>query len=286
MDVGVDGMIQFTGQNVDLTRGRLTMESSGANVFGTGYFGLNTNSVTIGNTTYIIVPGWDPSIYLAANFAESALIPVQPITLYLPNSTAYFQIDSPNPSNNIIRSVFIEDTSGSNVTYSVYFDSANLGFGGGAVTIEWTGSYQDNATGTYYNDYLYLNNNYLESVATNDGTLGAIPFNFTFTESNTKQIVQAPAPAGFLNVFPSGPVTNRYAFMNAQLTAGTATPSQVVNQALTNLPGRIQINASHELNLAMAQINGPNYMSLQSTNQLTAAPAPPFKCPILTSTWA
>ena len=287
VDVGVDGMIQFTGQNVDLTRGRLTMESGGANVFGTGYFGLNTNSVTIGNTTYLIIPGWDPSVYLDANSAMSALVPIAPPSpvlypfpvLYLTNSTAYFQIDSPNPSNNIVRSVFIEDTSGSNVTYNVYFDTAGIGFGGGNVTIEWTGSYQDNATGTDYNNYLYLNNNYLESVATNDGTLGSIPFNFTFTESKTKQIVQAPALAGFANVFPSGALTNRYAYMNAQLAAGTATPSQVVNLSVTNLPGRIQINASHELNLALAQISGPNYMSLQSTNQFDGSPGASIQVP-------
>src|SRR5208282_4286462 len=108
-----------------------------------------------------------------------------------------------------------------NVAYNVYFDSAGLGFGGGAVTIEWVGSYQNIATGNSYNNYLYLNNNYLESVATNDGVLGAIPLNFTFTESPVKQIFQAPAAAGFYNVFPAGTVTNRYAFMNAQLSAGT-----------------------------------------------------------------
>ena len=279
VDVGVDGLIQFTGQNVDLTRGRLTMDSSGVSVFGTGYFGLNVNTVTNGNTIYIDTPGWDPSIYLGPNYAESALFPIQPIYLYLPNFTAFFQIDSPNPSNNIIRSVFIEDTSGSNVAYNVYFDTAGAGFGGGNVTIEWTGSYQDIATGNYFNNYLYLNNNYLESVSTNDGTLGAVPFNFTFTESATKQIFQTPAPAGFQNVFPSGVPTNRYAFMNAQLHAGTTTPDQVVNLAVTNLPGRIQINASHELNLAHAQINGPNYMSLQSTNHFDGSPGASIQVP-------
>ena len=279
LDVGADGLIQLTGQHVDLTRGQLTVESSGPTIAGTGYFGLNVNTVTNGNTIYIETPGWDPSVYLGVNYAESALFPIQPIYLYLPNSTAYFQVDNVTPSNTVIRSVFIEDTSGSNVSYNVYFDTAGVGVGSGNVTIGWAGSYLDAATGLTHSNYLYLNNNYLESIATNDGTLGGIPLNFTFTESAVPQIVQAPAPAGFQNIFPSGALTNRYAFMNARLIPGTADPSSVANLAITNLPGRIQINASHELNLAMAQVSGPNYWSVQSTNHFGGSPGASIQVP-------
>jgi hypothetical protein len=266
VDVGVDGSIQLAGKNVNLTRSRLTVESGGPNISGIGYFGLNTNY-------------WDPSLFLGSTFAGSAFFPIPPYYLSLPNSTAYFQFDSPTPSNNIIRAVFIEDTSASNVTYNVYFDTAGIGFGGGNVTVEWTGSYQDIATGNYYKNYLYLNNNYLESSSTNDGVLGAIPFNFTFTESPTKLIAQTAAPAGFYNVFPAGTVTNRYAFANVQLLAGTTSTNTIPNLSVTNLPGRIQINASSELNLALAQITGPNYMSVQSTNQFDGSPGASIQAP-------
>ena len=67
--------------------------------------------------------------------------------------------------------------------------------------------------------------------------------------------------------------------MNAQLSAGSATTNEVVNLAVTNLPGRIQINASRELNLALAQISRPNYMSLQSTNQFDGSPGASIQVP-------
>jgi len=262
--------MQFTGQNVDLTRSTLNMEGGGANVFGTGVIGLNVNTVTNGNTIYIDTPGWDPSIYLGPNYAESALFPIQPIYLYLPNSTAFFQIDSPNPSNNIIRSVFIEDTSVSNVSYNVYFDSAGLGFGGGNATVEWVGSYQDAASGNSFSNYLYLNDNYLLGVATNVSLAAGYPANFTFTASSTPLFTGIiPAPAGFFNVFPAGTITNRYAFANVQLISTTESTNISSNpsHSITNLPGRIQISGSKELDMSFAQVTGPNYMSVQSTNQ-------------------
>jgi hypothetical protein len=271
VDVGVDGSIQLTGKNVNLTRSRLTLESgglnaNGANAFGTGVFGLNTNF-------------WDPSEFLGPTFAESAFFPLAPFYLYLPNSTPYYQLDSPTPSNNIIRAVFIEDSSGTNVTYNVYFDTAGLGFGSGNVTVEWTGSYQDVATGNYLKDYLYLNDNYDLGASTNVMLINGYPDNFTFTESTVKLINQTPAPVQFYNNFPAGTITNRYAFANVQLVAGTASTNTIPNLSVTNLPGRVQINASSELNLALAQITGPNYMSVQSTNQFDGSPGAKIQVP-------
>ena len=257
VDVGVGGLMQFTGQNVDLTRSTLNMEGGGANVFGTGVIGLNTNY-------------WDPSAYLGPNFAESAYFPIAPFFLYLSNSTAYFDFASPNPSNNIIRAVFIQDTSGSNVSYNVYFDSAGLGFGGGNATVEWVGSYQDAASGNSFSNYLYLNDNYLLGVATNVSLAAGYPANFTFTASSTPLFTGIiPAPAGFFNVFPAGTITNRYAFANVQLISTTESTNISSNpsHSITNLSGRVQISGSKELDMSFAKVTGPNYMSVQSTNQ-------------------
>ena len=271
VDVGVDGSIQLTGKNVNLTRSRLTLESgglnaNGANAFGTGVFGLNTNF-------------WDPSEFLGPTFAESAFFPLAPFYLYLPNSTPYYQLDSPTPSNNIIRAVFIEDSSGTNVTYNVYFDTAGLGFGSGNVTVEWTGSYQDVATGNYLKDYLYLNDNYDLGASTNVMLFNGYPDNFSFTESTVKLINQTPAPVQFYNNFPAGTITNHYAYANVQLVAGTASTNTIPNLSVTNLPGRVQIKASSELNLALAQITGPNYVSVQSTNQFDGSPGASIQSP-------
>jgi len=257
VDVGMDGLMQFTGQNVDLSRSTLNMEGGGANVAGTGVIGLNTNY-------------WDPSAYLGPNFAESAYFPIAPFFLYLPNSMAYFDFASTATNNNIIRAVFIQDTSRSNVSYNVYFDSAGLGFGGGNATIEWIGSYQNAASGNSFSNYLYLNDNYLLGVATNVSLAAGYPANFTFTASSTPQFTGIiPAPAGFFNVFPAGTITNRYAFANVQLISTTVSTNISSNpsHSITNLPGRVQISGSKELNMSLAEITGMNYLSVQSTNQ-------------------
>jgi len=264
VDVGVDGLMQFTGQHVDLSRSTLNMEGAGANVAGSGAFGLDTNG------------DWDPSIDLGPNYADSSL----PFIIFLTNSTAYIQPDGLGTSNVIYRAVFIEDYSGSNISYNVYF--GNIGVGTGSATVEWIGSYQDVASGNSFNNYLYLNDDYVQGAQTNVAIINGYPANFAFTESNTRlPIGVAPAPAGFSSVFPAGVVTNRYAYANAQLISTTATTNSVqdANGAITNLPGRIQISAANELDMSFAQITGPNYLSVQASNQFDGSAGATIQAP-------
>jgi hypothetical protein len=271
MEIGFGGRAEFTGQKVDLSRSTLTLEESAsysgifsgifgitsfnynANVSGTGTSGLNTNY-------------WNPYFDLTATTAQSAYINLAPYYLYLTNSTAYFDVAG-NGSNNIIRCVFIQDTSGSDVAYNVYFDTGGPGFGGG-VTIEWIGSYMNPATGIALQNYLYLHNSYLRSTATNLLLFNGIPDNFQFTPSaNPIAIGVPPAVAGFNDVFPNTEVTNRYSFANAQLVASSVGLDSVVNGSPTNLPGRVEIMATEELDMTDAQMTGINYLSVQSPRQ-------------------
>lgn len=262
VDVGVDGLMQFTGHQVDLTYSSLTSEGGSANAVGSGSFGADTN-------------GWDPSFALGSTFAQSARIPAAQQLFFanffqylvLTNSTSYFDITSRDPSNNVIRVVFIEDNSGSDVTHNVYFDNAGLGVGTGSATVEWVGAYQDAASGNNFNSYLYLNDNYLRGVATNLTLLNGYPDNFTFTETSAPIPIGAPTAAGFLNIFPVGSITNRYSFANVDLISTTISTNSIPNHSITNLPGRIQISASKDLDLSFAQIAGPNYLSVVATNQ-------------------
>ncbi len=260
--VSPNGLVTLTGTNVDLTSSVLTMEgataNTSANVAGTGDFGLNTNL-------------WDPSEFLRRQFCRIGLH--SHLRLFVPAQLdGLFQFRVPSPNYTVIRSVFIEDYSGSNVAYNVYFDTAGIGFGSGNVTIEWIGSYLDATSGNTPNNYLYLNDNYdLSGYPTNNAIgVNGIPINFTFTESHTRLVPGTPAPAGFVPVFLSGSVTNGYAFANAQLiSTSVATNASIRNPsgALTNLPGRIQITAGRDLDLTIANITGPNYLSIQSPHQ-------------------
>jgi hypothetical protein len=271
VDVGLDGLMKFTGQNVDLSRSTLNEEGASANTFGSGIFGLNTNF-------------WDPSAELGPNFAESAPFPIPPFVLELDNSTAYFDVQNVDPSNNIIRVAFIEDTSPPNVSHNVYFGTAGQGFGSGNVTIEWIGSYLDSASGNTFSNFLYLNDDYVLGSSTNVFLNGnGYPDNFTFTESPTQVPTGvAPAPPGFLPLFPAGSITNLYAFANVQLISTTVSTNITATNptgAITNLPGRIYISAANELNLALAQVTGPNYLSVQSTNQFDGSPGALIQSP-------
>jgi len=260
VEVGQDGLIQFAGQNVDLSYGVLNVEDF-PSIFPIGTIGVDTNAE------------WDPSIDLGSNFALSSwsgggIYPAGFYVLAFP-ATVYLQIVSPDQGTNIIyRTVFIQNTS-PNAPYNVYFNGANLGLGSGEVNIEWVGSYLDPATGNTGTHYLYLNNDYVLGAGTNAAVFGGLPNNFTFTESDSQIFAGTPASLGFPG-FPAGAQTNRYAYVDAQLIpTSVATNATVTNPsgALTNLPGRIQISAGRELNLALAQIVGPNYLSLQSPNQ-------------------
>lgn len=262
IDLGEDGLMRLTGQNIDLTRGNLTLENGinglTANLYGAGGFGLDTNDE------------WNPGTDLGANFAISSL----PFQIVLTDSTPYFNfVSSNNGTNVIIRSAFVEDFSTPPVPFNVYFDST-ANFGGGSVTVEWLAGYTNYATGATITNYLYLNDNYVLGASTNvflEGTPPpGYPDNFTFTESTTKLTPGNMATPEFFNVFNNVTISNFYAYVDATLIPTTfPTNANPYNPsgALTNLPGRLQINAGNDLNLSYVTINQPNYMSLASTNQ-------------------
>ena len=262
VEVGPDGLIQLTGQNVDLTSATLDVEAiqnfftGYANISAIGTIGVDTNAE------------WNPSAELGPTYAYSSWSG----GYYLDDnaSTAYYQQVNESTNTTIYRFVFVQNAS-PNAAYNVYFDGAYLGLGSGEANVEWVGNYVDPATGNTATHYLYLNDDYVLGASTNVVLLSSgLPSNFTFTESANRLFAGTLTSSGFLNVFPSITLSNYYAYVNAQLVS-TSVPTNATTQnphgALTNLPARIQISASRELNLALAVIAGPNYMSLTCTNQ-------------------
>jgi hypothetical protein len=193
--------------------------------------------------------------------------------LELNNSTPYYDIQGLGTSNVTLRAVFVQDSS-PNVSYNVYFSSNTpIAMGGGADSIQdnivWTGTYVDSATGATATNYLVLDDATL--LSTNEPPANGVPDNFKFTSSTTPFSLGSPASSAF----PSGHftvsvVTNYFSFVEAQFVATTtSTNASPLNPsgALTNLPGRIYITANGGLDLSMASITGPNYLSLTATNQ-------------------
>jgi hypothetical protein len=287
--VGASGLMQFTGQGADLSRSTLTIEgsllgqvflgtglffnffNSSQNFSATGFFGTDTNQ------------DWNPGAQLGPNFAQSSFSGYTlqgnvlfANVLYLTNSTSYFKIDANGTNGATVRAVFLMDTS-ANVATNVYLQPAGSAglLGSGTADVEWIGSYLNPATGQTVSNYLYLNDDYLLGASTNvflyggnGGANSGIPDNFTFTTSST-ELLSGPVPSQFQNVFQNGVITNPYSYFQGQLIASTVSTNKSGSNpsgALTNLPGRLQVTATKDLNLTLAQISGQNYMSLIATN--------------------
>jgi len=255
LDVGLNGLLQLTGQNVDLSYSTLTLEQGSLNntvfgIIGTGSFGTDTNTE------------WDPSLALTATSAFSSL----PDFFNASPSVPYFLSESPTTNLTIIRSIFLNN-SNPNVTAQAYFAST---FGNGFANVEWSGVFTNPATGMPLTNYLILNNDYVLGASTNLNLNSGYPNNFTFSTDSTTLAGATPATNGFRNVFFSGAISNVYSYVNVTAVPTSVLPGpspQNPSGALTNLPARTQISASRELNLALSTITGQNYMSLTCTNQ-------------------
>jgi hypothetical protein len=275
IEVGENGLIQMTGQNVDLSRGQFNVESdayiydypnslfqqNNLNLTSTGGAGVDTNS------------DWNPFIYLGQNYAESSF----PDYLFLNPSLAYFQITGQGTSNVVYQSVFVENNS-PNAPCSVYLDPPDSDGGipptdqfypefPGKAHVGWAGAYTDPATGISTTNYLYLTDDYLLGASTNVAITGGVPNNFYFLESGSPVLFN-PVAAGYQNVFPDAHLTNNYAFMNGQLTATAVNTNQYNGVGgMPVLPSRIQLTGNNHLDLTHAIISGQNYLSVTATNQ-------------------
>ena len=256
VQVSLNGLIQLSGQALDLTRGKLVIEQSSLTnttsgiVSLAGAYGVNTNA------------DWDPGLELTAGSATSS----DPYIFTLTNSTSYFHFNGLGTSNVLVRAIFIGN-SVPNVTNQVYFE--DTGIGGGFAHVEWDGTYVDSTTGQTRTNYLYLSNDYALGASTNVALINGIPNNFQFTEGGPLALGTPTAP-GFSPVFYTGAITNPYSYADVQFIPSTVSTNISVGNphgSLTNLPGRIQISASKELNLKLATISGANYLSVQSSNQ-------------------
>lgn len=261
LDTGTYGLIKLQGNNVSVAQGLLNIEPTTAlPVEGSGFFGTNS---------------WFPGLDLGDTYAYSPVVFFTTTNLlFLNNSAAYTNIAQVTPTYNIIRAVFVEDFTSSAVTtnaISVYFDTAGIGFGGGNVTIQWAGTYLDSASGNYYTNYLYLNDNYALGASTNVLPITGVPANFTFTSATSPQVTTAATlPSAIGTLFQVGIVTNDFDVMNAQLI-GSYSTNNIPNRSITNLPGRVEITADNSLDMTLVQITGPTYMSLRATNQFNGS---------------
>jgi hypothetical protein len=250
---------------VDLTRGVLNIESLQSILFGNS-LGVYSTEYGFGTDTNF---DWNPGFDLTATTAYSSW----PAYIDLTNSRPYFYFNFPATNLVVIRAVFVQDTSVNIITNRVYIEpdlaGSSVVFAPGAAHVEWVGAVNDPTTCGTVTNYLYLTDDYVLGASTNVMMANGTPDNFTFVTSTTP-LLTGPVTPGFYNEFPFNAITNPYAFFYGELISTTA-PTNVTplnpSGAITNMPGRIQITASNELNLNLVSISGQNYLSLLGTNQ-------------------
>jgi len=277
LEVGYNGQIALSGWNLELEDGLLAVEPNP--IYTNSYYTSSGVSIPNWNLTpsYGTNGGWIPGTALQATSASAP----SPASFTLNNSTPYFDVkfDPNNSSNVIVRMVFIQSSPAS-LGYNVYFEPPNQVnpvagnvFAGG-VDIEWYAPYINPATGATGTNYLYLNDDMVAAAAPGAWySRNGLPACFYFWNSTTPSITGTPATAGYQSGLPVTVFTNQYSAFSGSLidisVATNAGPSFTGN--ITNLPGRIVINASNELSLADAVISGPNYISITCTNQFNGS---------------
>jgi hypothetical protein len=252
------GKIELLGKNVDLSRSTISLPQSGAQIYGfSPLVGTITNA-------------WSPK----TNFAFAMPFPVTPpfqvppallkSSFQLPGAVAYANDTGVVNFNRMVQVVFISQPNPA-IASNVRFDPAFLT---GNITVQFNGTYVDPVTSLLVNNYLSIVDNFGE--ITNLQFSGSFPINYTIFESQS--IFGPPPPTGLPpGIFGNLLVTNPFAYSVVQLATTTVSTNNIANGAITNLPGRIQITADN-LNLALADITGANYMSLKATNQFNGAP--------------
>lgn len=267
ISMATDSLLKLTGKHVDLSRSVLAME--GLVSFLSSTYGVVSQDYGNGLSRF----SWFPDVDLTTNYAYSSLFTNymgQLLSLDLANSAAYCRVTVPDPSiptNVQVRAVFLQNNNPA-VSTRVFIDRAEevggIGFGG--AHIEWSGTYIDPQTGVTSTNYFYLS--CLLDRTTNAAIFNGIPDGYTFAQNNGFPLTtNVPLTSGLpANVFLAGNVTNSYAYLDADVITTTKGTNAVVNGSITNLPGRIQISAATNLDLALAQIYGENYLLLESTN--------------------
>jgi hypothetical protein len=258
------GLIDLKGGDLNLSRGQFVM--TGGNVFSNANFGITYLDYGSGLTN---VFQWDPAVQLTATTAQTPPFPSSFQNnifnfeeMDLTNATVYISQTLVGTNVIIWDGVYLQDFSPTNVTKNVYFnDFAEL-------NIEWVGSYRDQLSGVMRTNYFYLLND--PTIRRSTNTFNGPPFipnDFSFFESTFKVINANPALPGFFNPAPPGFVTNDFSYVSIRPTAALVDTNSIIGGSPTNLLGRIQLTASHTMNLANTHILGPNYLRLDSRTQ-------------------
>jgi hypothetical protein len=278
LNMGFESLLNVVGAGIDFRRTLITSETSGFSTGGGGFFFFNQGFFDgyWGADTNVMNPG----------FQFGFPPPQSPFSLVLDrNYNTRFQVLGGTPdfvsylsdvtdasgSNRLVRAVFLRNTN-AQYTVNVYFPPGPP-FPGDDIEVEWI-SRTTNIVGQVQTNYIYLFDSF--GANTNfglafNGTAGPrptfIPVNYTFIVGGPFTLGTPETPATITPAtFDLQSFTNQYSAYEALFFPATRVVSDVVGQNITNLPGRIEINATEYLDMTLGRIEALNYLKINATN--------------------
>lgn len=281
LDAGESGVISLEGVNMNLDRGTVHIEgfeeantffSSDVGIFNT-YWGLGLNTNAFG-----LPFGQSPSSKVTSSTFHTGSIGVFP-----PFPVAYANTNIINASNFTYQVVFVNTNVG--ISTDVRFEPASdLAI----PIIQWLAVVTNAVTGQPSTNTLYLSDSFGAftnfQLVTNSITLGGAPQsspeNYTFetfyggTLPGYTNLPHGDTGYTTNNIF--GPAayqeTNQYSAYGVNLLPLTFEPDPNLQfSTITNLPGRILLNASNYMDLKFAKVTGANYLNLASPNHFAGS---------------
>jgi hypothetical protein len=277
-------LVRLTGKDIDLSRGTIDLTQAAPDLASNlmqpslgwldGYWGL-TNNVMI---PYELIGGFVPASTVTNRdytVGIQQLAPVAPVT---------YETDWLVNESNTLHQILILSEPNPSFVNRAFFDP-NFG-----IFVQWQWNATNWPSGVVSsNNYLILEDSFGEVTNFQVGeqfagaTFGIpnigngaaaqnptyIPVTYSLTLANTPlssfYYEGQPTSSANLNL-PMTVVTNNYAAYEAIFTPMTQLPTDIVGGNVTNVPGRIEINASGTLDLTEAKISSPNYLLLKATN--------------------
>jgi hypothetical protein len=290
-------LMKFTGQNIDFSRGTLSMASPSQ--FLTAVNGL----VAVGLFNSGILDG-----YWAIDTPTNAFNPTA-LTGFLGNMSitpffwvtnrnyqtletdipltapGIYQLGTPLDASNTLWQIAFIGTADPAISNTVYL---NAGLG---ITVEWQWAVTNVFSGSVTTNFMYMTDDLAQiknPVLGVDGIVGIRP---TFRPSNYGffQGVDfgafglppaTPTTAGQLFLVPSS-LTNSYTAYEAIMFAGGSLPGDVPGGNVTNMAGRVEISAERSLNLTDSRITSLSYLQLNATNHFAGSQGAQILSPAL-----
>ena len=299
MDVGTEGLISVVGKTLNLSRGTLHVE--GFDELQTSLAGVITvltgGSLDLGIFANYQGIGLQSNVLSVADFTPPLnQTPIHMVTnelggalqqsFVIPNALARANVVQTSPSNIAYQIIFVADTLGL-TTVDARFEQTGGLFG--EPVIQWQATVTNPITRQVMTNSLYLIDDLAQLVQsplppnlgllTNSFGLSGqpllVPNNFTITRTFGGFNTLSTGNTNFSTVLFNGALntngalrsTNVYSALGVNLAPVTFEPDPTLpNSTVSNVAGRIEINATNVLDLTGATITGPNYLRLNSTN--------------------